>query len=115
MNSDPNLLRPFNYPKGNAGFGYGVYPVQGTDLKIGVLNLQGRTFMPQIDDPFAASDRALKKIREATHIIFVDFHAEATAEKMAYACYVDGSVSHMVGKHTHVRPSDARIIHQHTG
>src|SRR5690625_6828274 len=71
MNSDPSLLRPFNYPKGNAGFGYGVYPVQGTDLKIGVLNLQGRTFMPQIDDPFAASDRALKKIREETHIIFV--------------------------------------------
>lgn len=115
MNSDPNLLRPFNYPKGNAGFGYGVYPVQGTDLKIGVLNLQGRTFMPQIDDPFAASDRALKKIREETHIIFVDFHAEATAEKMAYAWYVDGTVSAVVGTHTHVPTNDARIFPQGTG
>src|SRR5690625_5794708 len=97
MNSDPSLLRPFNYPKGNAGFGYGVYPVQGSDLKIGVLNLQGRTFMHQIDDPFAASDRALKKIREGTHIIFVDFHAEATADIMVYEWYFVGCIFSIIG------------------
>src|SRR5690625_7981610 len=71
--------------------------------------------MPQIDDPFAASDRALKKIREETHIIFVDFHAAAIAEKMAYAWYVDGTVSAVVGRHTNVPTNDGRIFSQGTG
>lgn len=115
MNTDHHLLRPLNYPKGNAGFGYGIYPIEGTDKKIGVLNLQGRTFMPQTDDPFATSDWAVKKIREETNIIFVDFHAEATAEKVAYAWYVDGTVSAVVGTHTHIPTNDARIFPQGTG
>jgi metallophosphoesterase (TIGR00282 family) len=115
MKSDPNLLRPLNYPKGNAGYGYGIYDVPEKSKKLGVLNLQGRTFMPQIDDPFSTSDWALKNIKEETDLVFVDFHAEATAEKMAYAWYVDGEVSAVVGTHTHVPTNDARIFPNGTG
>lgn len=115
MKSDPNLLRPMNFPKGNAGYGYGIYDIKGMDLKIGVLNLQGRTFMKEIDDPFATSEWVLDKIKEETNLVFVDFHAEATAEKMAYAWTVDGKVSVVVGTHTHTPTNDARILPEGTG
>ncbi|TVR28289.1 MAG: TIGR00282 family metallophosphoesterase [Balneolaceae bacterium] len=115
MKTDERLLRPLNYPKGNAGYGYGVYPVKGSAIKIGVLNLQGRTFMPQIDDPFSTSEWALERIKKETEIVFVDFHAEATAEKLAYAWTVDGKVSAVVGTHTHVPTNDARILPNGTG
>lgn len=115
MKNDEKLLRPMNYPRGNAGYGYGIYPVEASDLKIGVLNLQGRTFMPQIDDPFTTSDWALERIKKETDIVFVDFHAEATAEKLAYAWNVDGTVSAIVGTHTHVPTNDARIFPKGTG
>ena len=115
MNTDPNLLRPLNYPKGNAGNGYGIYDLPGFDKKIAVLNLQGRTFLPDIDDPFSTSDWALKKIKEETDLIFVDFHAEATAEKVAMGWHLDGDVSVMVGTHTHIPTNDARILPQGTG
>ncbi len=115
MKSDSNLLRPLNYPKGNAGFGYGIYDLPGFDKKIGVLNIQGRTFMPQIDDPFSTADWSLAKIKEETDLIFVDFHAEATAEKVAMSWHLDGDVSVMVGTHTHIPTNDARILPQGTG
>ncbi len=115
MKTDERLLRPMNYPKGNAGYGYGVYPVNNRDEKIAVLNLQGRTFMQQIDDPFSTSDWVLEKIKAETNLIFVDFHAEATAEKISYAWHVDGEVSAIVGTHTHVPTNDARIFPQGTG
>jgi len=115
MKSDPNLLRPLNYPKGNAGFGFGIYDLPGSDKKIGVLNLQGRTFMQQIDDPFSTAEWAISKIKEETDIIFIDFHAEATAEKTAMAWHLDGQVSVIVGTHTHVPTNDARIFPQGTG
>jgi calcineurin-like phosphoesterase len=63
MKSDPNLLRPLNYPKGNAGYGYGIYELPDSDKKISVLNLQGRTYMQPIDDPFSTSDWAIEKIK----------------------------------------------------
>lgn len=115
MKTDEKLLRPLNYPKGNAGYGYGIYQMDGRNEKIAVLNLQGRTFMQQIDDPFTTSDWALEKIREETNIIIVDFHAEATAEKLAYAWHVDGQVSAVFGTHTHVPTNDARIFPNGTG
>lgn len=115
MKSDSNLLRPLNYPKGNAGYGYGIYDLSGFDKKIGVLNIQGRTFMPQIDDPFSTADWSLAKIKEETDLIFVDFHAEATAEKVAMGWHLDGDVSVMVGTHTHIPTNDARILPQGTG
>lgn len=110
MKTDSNLLRPFNYPKGAHGFGYGIYEVPSRDCKIGVLNLQGRTFMQAIDDPFRSGEYVIDKIREETDIIFVDFHAEATAEKMAFGWYVEDKVSVMVGTHTHIPTNDARIL-----
>jgi 2',3'-cyclic-nucleotide 2'-phosphodiesterase len=115
MKTDPALLRPMNYPRGAHGFGYGIYPVHGTDFSIGVINLQGRTFMQAIDDPFRTAEWVIDKIREETNIIFVDFHAEATAEKMAFAWHVDGLVSAIVGTHTHIPTNDARILPKGTG
>jgi 2',3'-cyclic-nucleotide 2'-phosphodiesterase len=115
MKKDDHLLRPLNYPKGNAGYGFGVYTLKEKNVKVGVLNLQGRTFMQQIDDPFSTSDWALEKIKEETDIIFVDFHAEATAEKIAYAWHADGQVSAIVGTHTHIPTNDARIFPNGTG
>ncbi len=103
------VLRPLNYPRDNVGMGFYIHPV-GPDLKVGVLNLQGRTFMQSIDCPFRSADWAIERIRRETPIIVVDFHAEATAEKMALGWYLDGRVSAIVGTHTHVQTNDARIL-----
>ncbi len=115
MKTDERLLRPLNYPKGNVGYGYGIYPLKNSNEKIAVLNLQGRTFMQQIDDPFSISDWVLDRIKAETNLIVVDFHAEATAEKIAYAWHTDGQVSAIVGTHTHVPTNDARIFPKGTG
>ncbi len=115
MKTDLHLLRPLNYPKGAHGYGYGVYDIPETNLKIGVVNLQGRTYMLPIDDPFRAGEWVIQKIREQTRILFIDFHAEATAEKMAFGWYLDGKVSVIAGTHTHVPTADARILPMGTG
>lgn len=115
MKTDRHLLRPFNYPKGAHGFGYGIYDIPGHSQKIGVLNLQGRTFLPPLDDPFRAADAIIDKMKQETSLIFIDFHAEATAEKQAFAWYVDGRVSAVVGTHTHVPTNDHRIMPKGTG
>jgi metallophosphoesterase (TIGR00282 family) len=115
MRENDHILRPLNYPKGNAGLGFGVYDIPNTALKIGVLNLQGRTFMKPIDDPFSAADWALSKIAEDTNIIFVDMHAEATAEKVSMGWHIDGRASVLVGTHTHIPTGDARIFPQGLG
>jgi metallophosphoesterase (TIGR00282 family) len=104
-----NILRPLNYPRENPGSGFVVY-----DLKekghVGVLNLQGRTFMQPIDDPFKAADWAVSKIANETKVIIIDMHAEATAEKMALAWHLEGRVSALLGTHTHIPTADARIL-----
>ena len=104
----PNVLRPLNYPPGNAGNGFFVKRLSSNG-KIAVLNLQGRTFMPDIDCPFRAVDWAIGKIGSNLPIV-VDFHAEATAEKIAMGLYLDGRVSAVVGTHTHVPTADAQIL-----
>ncbi|MDV7390129.1 YmdB family metallophosphoesterase, partial [Arthrospira platensis SPKY1] len=101
MKTDTRLLRPLNYPKGAHGHGYGVYDLGVDGLKIAVINMQGRTFLPAIDDPFTKMDWVLERVTEETPLIFIDFHAEATAEKMAMGWYVDGRASVLVGTHTH--------------
>lgn len=103
------ILRPLNYPKENPGLGFTVVG-SGDKPKVGVLNIQGRTFMQTIDCPFKAAEWALGKIREQTPIVIVDFHAEATAEKGAMAWYLDGKVSALIGTHTHTPTADARIM-----
>lgn len=111
MREHDHILRPLNYPKGNAGLGFSVFPLKSNEaIKVGVLNIQGRTFMKAIDDPFSAAEWALKKIREETHIIFVDFHAEATAEKVSMGWHIDGKASVLAGTHTHIQTNDARIL-----
>lgn len=109
LGSNRNVLRPLNYPRDNVGYGYVVFTLDdGT--KIGVINLQGRTYMQPIDCPFRGADWAVGRIEQETKAIVVDFHAEATAEKMALGWYLDGRVSAIVGTHTHVQTNDARIL-----
>ncbi len=104
-----NVLRPLNYPADNPGNGFIVYDLPGKG-KIGVLNLQGRVFMQPIDCPFRKGEWAVGKLLEQTKVILIDFHAEATAEKMALAWFLDGKVSAILGTHTHVQTADARIL-----
>lgn len=110
LNETHSVLRPQNYPKGAYGRGFGIYNIPGTDLKIGVINLQGRVFMKQIDCPFRAFDWVYEKIKYETNIVFVDFHAEATAEKIAFGWYVNGRASVVVGTHTHIPTADNRVL-----
>ncbi|HEY3875977.1 MAG TPA: TIGR00282 family metallophosphoesterase [Candidatus Kapabacteria bacterium] len=106
---DRRVLRPANYPRENAGTGYAVAESK-TGIPIGVLNLQGRTYMQTIDCPFRVSDWALDKLSERTNIVIVDMHAEATAEKQTMGRYLDGKVSAVLGTHTHVQTADAQIL-----
>jgi hypothetical protein len=101
------VLRPANYPAGTPGVG--VY--EGSTragVAYAVMNLQGRVFMANIDDPFRVADRLLEKI--AAKVIFVDMHAEATSEKVALGWYLDGRVTAVVGTHTHIPTADARVL-----
>ncbi len=102
-----------NYPKGTYGNGY--YVAETKKGKAAVINLQGRSFMSMIDCPFRTSDWILSKLLNETNVIFIDFHAEATAEKIALVNYLDGKISALVGTHTHVQTSDERIFPNGTG
>jgi hypothetical protein len=115
--NEKRFLRPLNYPAGTPGQGSGVFEVQGPEskaqslLSIAVLNAQGRTFMqPPLENPFLLAAEEVKRLRERTKIIFVDFHAEATSEKIAFARFLDGQVSAVVGTHTHVQTADEQIF-----
>ena len=110
LNETERVLRPLNYPRGAYGKGFGIYEINGTGLKIGVINLQGRVFMKPIECPFRTFDWASEKIKEQTNIIFVDFHAEVTAEKIAFGWYADGKATAVLGTHTHVQTADNRIL-----
>jgi 2',3'-cyclic-nucleotide 2'-phosphodiesterase len=107
LNSSDRLLRPANYPPGNPGRGSTVQTT-AAGVPVGVLNLQGQVFMPvNADSPFRVADEELAKMD--AKIVFVDFHAEATSEKMAIGWYLDGRVSAVVGTHTHVATADETI------
>ena len=113
IDQEENLLRPANYPPGTPGRGFGLYKVD--DYVIGVLNLSGRVFMQELDCPFQKAIEVVNQRKsECTHII-VDFHAEATSEKMALARYLDGKVSALIGTHTHVQTADEHILPNGTG
>ena len=107
LKEEPRVLRPLNYPRGAHGNGY--YVAETKKGKVAIVNLQGRTFMATIDCPFRTSDWILSKLKDETKMIVVDFHAEATAEKLAMASYLDGKVSALVGTHTHIQTADERI------
>ena len=112
IDNELRLIRPANYPVGAPGKGYGYLHKLGR--KVGVLNLSGRTFLPPLDDPFSGAIRYINIIRQETPIIIVDFHAEATSEKVALGWFLDGKVSAVLGTHTHIQTADARILEQNT-
>ena len=109
LETEPRLLRPDNYPAGSPGAGVRVINTNGLP-PVALINLQGRTFMPPVDCPFQAAERILEELSEDVLIRVVDFHAEATSEKIAMSYFLDGRVSAVVGTHTHVQTNDARVL-----
>ena len=106
---EQRFLRPLNYPTGTPGQGAVVLQKENLPL-VAVVNAQGRTFMPALDNPFLVVPPVIEKLRAQTKIIFVDFHAEATSEKIAFARLLDGQVSAVIGTHTHVQTADEQIF-----
>ena len=113
LDSEPRLLRPANYPAINPGNGSVVVRTRN-GASVAVLNIQGRVFMPPIDDPFRTVDEELSKLPDDVRVIVVDIHAEATAEKVAFGLYLDGRVSAVLGTHTHVPTADATVLPEGT-
>jgi 2',3'-cyclic-nucleotide 2'-phosphodiesterase len=109
IGAEPRLLRPANFPAGVPGNGRYLARARN-GVSVGVVNVMGRVFMLNIDDPFAGVLREIEALRERARIIFVDFHAEATSEKIAMGWHLDGRVSAVVGTHTHVQTADERIL-----
>lgn len=114
LDNDPRILRPYNLPERAAGRGMGLFHIG--DTPVGVVNIIGRTYMPPVANcPFDSVDYAIEKLGKDTKIIVVDFHAEATSEKVAMGWYLDGRVSAVYGTHTHIQTADERILHAGTG
>ncbi|MGQ9698861.1 MAG: TIGR00282 family metallophosphoesterase, partial [Armatimonadota bacterium] len=108
LGNEPRILRPANYPDGAPGSGLGFF--RAGDHEVAVINLVGRTFMEPLDCPFRTADLLVAQASERTPFILVDFHAEATSEKIAFGWYMAGRVSAVIGTHTHVQTSDERIL-----
>jgi len=108
LDGEMPILRPLNYPPGVPGKGYIV------NRQAMVVNLIGRTFMSDVDCPFRAIDQLLTEVKSKPPVIIVDFHAEATSEKVAMGRYLDGRVSAVLGTHTHVGTSDSQLLPQGT-
>ncbi len=106
LDSEPRILRPANHPEGTRGRGFSIYEKNGN--RLAVMCLQGRTFMPPLDCPFRAAEKLIAE--SDVPAIFVDFHAEASSEKRALACWLDGKVSAVVGTHTHVQTADEEVL-----
>lgn len=105
---DPRLIRPLNFNPSVPGQGFGIYKVK--EYRLGVINFIGQVFMNGNNSPFYIFDNYYQEIKEETDFIIIDFHAEATGEKMAFAYYVDGKVNCVVGTHTHIQTADERIL-----
>jgi metallophosphoesterase (TIGR00282 family) len=113
MPHEPRLLRPANFAQSNPGSGLYLGEAKN-GVKFAVLNLQGRIFLPAIDDPFKRADEELAKIPQDVSFVLLDMHAETTSEKVALGWYLDGRVSAVVGTHTHVTTADERVLPQGT-
>ena len=109
LEGDQPIIRPLNYPPGLPGHGHIIVG------KVAVINIIGRTFIGNFDCPFRAMDDVLQRIPSDIKIIMVDFHAEATSEKIAMGYYLDGRVSGLFGTHTHVQTADERVLPKSTG
>ncbi len=109
IEQEPRLLKPANYPPATPGKGYHVMSDRNNN-KIGVINICGRIFIDYYDCPFRCMDKILERVKKETRIVIVDFHAEATSEKIAMGWYLDNRVSAVLGTHTHVQTADERIL-----
>lgn len=109
IGAEPRLLRPANYPAGVPGNGSYLARARNGQ-SVGVINVMGRVFMTNLDDPFAVVRREIDALRDRARVIFVDFHAEATSEKVAMGWFLDGRVTAVVGTHTHVQTADERVL-----
>lgn len=112
IDDEPRMIRPANYPPGTPGQGHTVIKNGGKELAI--VNLMGRTFLPAIDCPFRAADEIVDTLRKKHKHILVDFHAEATSEKIAMGWHLDGRASMVVGTHTHVQSNDELVLPEGT-
>jgi len=108
IENENRIVRPANYPAA-PGKGYQIIKIENGPV-LGIINISGRTFMPPLDCPFRTVDAIIQQISSVTKIIIVDFHAEATSEKIAMGWYLDGRVSLVVGTHTHVQTADEKIL-----
>jgi len=109
LEAERRFVRPLNYPPGTPGQGSTIFEAPGL-APVAILNLQGRTFMPPLENPFHAALAEVERLRRTTKLIFVDFHAEATSEKIALARMLDGQVSAVIGTHTHVQTADEQVF-----
>lgn len=108
IDDEEKMIRPANYPPGTPGRGYKL--VQKNNIPIGILNIQGRVYMQPLNCPFRTADAIIAELIKHTNIIIVDFHAEATSEKVALGHYLDGKVSAVLGTHTHIQTADEKIL-----
>lgn len=106
---EKRIVRPANYPPGAPGSGVNVF-IAGNGASVAVMNMSGRVFMPEMDCPFRKVDEMLASLDKQVQVILLDFHAEASSEKVAMGWYLDGRVSAVCGTHTHVQTADERIL-----
>jgi len=106
---EPRFLRPLNYPPGTPGCGATLVQARN-GVEVGVLNVQGRTFMPVLENPFRMTREEVKRLRAETPVLLVDIHGEATSEKIALGRMLDGEVSAVIGTHTHVQTADEQVF-----
>jgi hypothetical protein len=109
LDEEPRLLRPANYPSQVPGRGVGTFELKNGE-KITVANLEGRVFMRTLECPFRAGERIIEEVSHKTPVMIIDFHAEATSEKVALGRFLDGKVSAILGTHTHVQTADEKIL-----
>jgi metallophosphoesterase (TIGR00282 family) len=109
LENERRFVRPLNYPPGTPGQGSTMFQTDGLP-PVAIINLQGRTFMAPLENPFHSVLAEVERLRPLTRLIFIDFHAEATSEKVALARMLDGQVSAVVGTHTHVQTADEQVF-----
>ncbi len=109
LEKEPRFVRPLNYPSGVPGQGSVVFRAPGGP-PVGIINLQGRTFMASLENPFRCALSEVERLRALAKVLFIDFHAEATSEKVALTRMLDGKVSAVIGTHTHIQTADEQIF-----
>ena len=110
IEKEPRILRPINYPSMVPGRGWYIYDIPLLKTKVAVISVMGRIFMRELDNPFNQIEAIVAKIRETTPNIIIDIHAEATSEKIAFAWLLDGTVSAVIGTHTHIPTADEHVM-----